>query len=176
MKNSHPLLLATVSLSLALCACDSGDKKDANAPLPVGAAKPPKPAKEPAAAANPAPPESTEPVKDMSAGAAAPADAPGGGDMSKYPGVDVINGAITAYVQKQMQAASMNKMADAGKLSAKDQKAKYMAEFNKKSASGNLTSLDQLVSSGILKALPVAPEGKKFVLDVKEQKVRLENK
>ena len=38
MKNSHPLLLVAVSLSLALCACD--DKKETSAPLPVVTADP----------------------------------------------------------------------------------------------------------------------------------------
>ena len=45
-----------------------------------------------------------------------------------------------------------------------------------KAAAKALTSLDQLVAEGVVKSLPEAPAGKKFVLDTKTQVVSLQNK
>ena len=45
-----------------------------------------------------------------------------------------------------------------------------------KAAAKTLTSLDQLVNAGIIKSIPEAPAGKKYVLDTKTQTVKLENK
>ena len=71
----------------------------------------------------------------------------------------------------------MNQMADAGKLDKNAMKKKYMDAANKKPGTAStVTSLDQLVTAGIIKSIPEPPAGQKYVLDVKTQKVRLENK
>ena len=155
MKTSSASVLAAISLSLALCACDNGgDKKEGAAP-PV----PKKAPKEPAASgnadkpANPQPPEPGDAPKAMSAtpeGMEVPASA------DEKRSVDMLNMALAQYAQKQMTKG----MGASGRPGGGG-------------ASTSLTSLDQLVKAGVLKAIPEAPAGKKFVLDVATQKVKL---
>lgn len=177
MKTTHASLLAVVSLSLALCACDSGDKKNTSSAPPTSPPKTPKAEKAESGAAkvNPQAPESTETPKDMNA-----PGVPAAADAQEFTGssqVDQINGAISTYAGKQMQSSSMKQMAGGGQMNKKDAQGNYPDPSKQKSASsGGVTSLDQLVTSGILKSIPAPPEGKKYVLDVKAQKVRLENK
>lgn len=153
MKTPLASILTMVSLSLALCACDSGDKKDGAAPpLP-----PKKPKTEDGGGkANPQPPEPTEHGKDMAPTApAGPMEMPETTDQKRQ--LDLLNMALSQYAQKQM-TAGMGKSGRPG------------------GGKTSLTSLDQLVKAGIIKAIPEAPAGKKFVLDVPTQKVKLEPK
>ena len=174
MKLKYSLVITVVSLTFALCACDSGDKKDA------GSTPPPVPQKKPktdggGAPGNPPPPESSEAPKKMNESAAP--TAPGGQDSEKYSQLDMINGALSTYATMQTQKSAMNDMQKMGNTSEKDRKAAYFAAQNKKAAgAASVTSLDQLVTAGLLKSIPEPPEGKKYVLDVKAQKVHLENK
>ncbi len=155
MKTSRALILSVISLSLALCACDSGDKKETGAAPPLPPKKPKTEGGE--VQANPQPPEPTEPSKDMNAPAvpAGPADLPETTDQKQL--LEMLNMAVGQYAQKQM-TAGMGKSGRPG------------------GGKTTLTSLDQLVKAGILKAIPEAPAGKKFVLDVTTQKVKLEPK
>jgi len=149
-------------------------------PLP---AKKIKPAKKEAAdaapaAANPQPPESNEAPKNMNGGGAGGPAAPA--DTSNYAQLDVINGAIARYSSMKIQGAqkqNMTRMMDYGKLNPSQQKEAAMKDAkNRQTAAVELTSLEQLVTAGLLPKIPPAPEGKKYVLDVKAQVVRLENK
>ena len=176
MKIPRASILAALSLSLALCACDSGDKiKDSAAPLPP---KKPKAEGESGNAANPQSADANETAKKMNE-PAAPAEL---GDLSAsadMPAVKMINNAIKVYNQKKSADLMAKKMplpgAGGGQAAAK---AAY-ENANKKqagAASTTLTSLDDLVKSGLMKSLPAPPEGKKFLLDVQKQEVTLVNK
>ncbi len=186
MKIPHASLLAAVTLSLALCACDNGDKKDkdsgAATPMPP-TAKTPKPPKteDSGTAANPQPPESNEAPKAMNAPSAPgePGAAPTANATDALSAIERINGAIKMYTQKAAADMMIKMGPGAGGGDANSAKAKYLANAKKTPAgAGNkgLTSLDQLVTAGFLKSIPEAPAGKKFVLDPKTQEVRLENK
>ncbi len=131
-----------------------------------------------ASKANPQPPESAEAPKKMNETAAPGASAaPGGQDSEKYSQLDMINGALATYATMQTQKSAMGDMQNMSKMSDKDRKAAYFAAQNKKAAgAAGVTSLDQLVTAGLLKSIPEPPAGKKYVLDVKAQKVRLEDK
>ena len=66
-----------------------------------------------------------------------------------------------------------------GAADLNSQKQKYLANANKaKSATttAGLTSLDDLVKAGLLKSIPQAPAGKKYVFDVKTQEAKLADK
>ena len=172
MKTSHASLLAVISLSLALCACDSGDKKDVGTP-PIVPMKPPVAEN----GANPQPPEPSEAPQKMN-DSPAPLDQAG----SSASGLEKINGAIQLY-NKKKSAELMGKMGPMGGGASggdpSSAKQKYLDNARKKPAGASsvgLTSLDQLVTAGLLKSIPEAPAGKKYVLDVKTQEVRLENK
>ncbi len=171
MKTSYLPLLVVTSLALALCACDSGDKKDAKegaAPPVVKKSKVEK--TEGATPGNPAPPESNEPVKEMNAPAApggVPSPDSGAGDNAETQ-LKMLNLAVSQYGQKAGTKSMMNQMMAQGKGGK--------PSGTGSGASSTLKSLDQLVTDGILKKIPDAPAGKKFVLDPKTQQVRMENK
>ena len=167
MKRLHASLLAVISLSLALCACDRGDKKDVGTP-PIVPKKPPVAE----SGANPQPPEPSEAPQKMNE-PPAPLDQAG----SSVSGLEKINGAIKAYNGKK-SAELMGKMGPMAAGDPKTAKQKYLDNARKKPAGASsvgLTSLDQLVAAGLLKSIPEAPAGTKYVLDVKTQEVRLEN-
>ncbi len=164
MKTSHVSLLAVISLSLALCACDSGDKKDTNStPPPVPQKKSKTDGGE--APANPQPPEVGGAPKAMSeAPPPAPVmDAAEVGEKAKQ--LDVINAAAKAYRSRQ---AGQGMMGTSGKS------IEQLKKMGKPAAAAPLTSLDQLVKAGLLKSIPEPPAGKKYVIDAKTQEVRLE--
>ena len=155
MKTSSATTLSVISLSLVLCACDSGDKKDSGAAPTVP--KKPKAASEAAeagTAANPQPPEPGDAPKGMNAPAesAGPAELPETSDEKQQ--IEMLNMAVGRFSQKQM-TVGMDKFGRPG------------------GGKTPLTSLDQLVKAGVLKAIPAAPAGKKFVLDLTTQKVKL---
>ena len=163
MKTPHASLLAVISLSLALCACDKGDKPEASGAPSVPPKKPKAdaPAK-PDTATNPQPPEPGDAPKSMSAPAAPgnPAELGEGADAEKQ--LQMLNMAVGKFGQKQAQKMMMN--------------AKGGRPTSGSGSAGGLKSLDQLVTEGLLKKIPDAPEGKKFMLDPKTGKVTLENK
>jgi len=164
MKIPHASILAAATLSLALCACDSGDKKDTSS-APPQIKKPAKPdgaAATPAPAANPQPPEPTGTPKDMSAASTTPLPPDVSEGMSTDNQLQLLNLAVGKYGQKQSQKMMMS--------------AKGGRPISGSGGGGGLTSLEQLVTEGLIKKIPDAPAGKKYVLDVKTQKVRLENK
>ena len=170
MKTFHVSVLAVIALSLALSACDSGDKKGDGA----AAKLPPKKDKSPAptvdATANPHPPESGETPKDMNApGAPGATLGLGASDLGVDPGIQLLEKAIISF---KMKGSGMG----AGMGTMSNPFANKGTQPAKPSGGANLTSLDQLVKSGAIKSIPEAPAGKKYVFDVKTQKVRLENK
>ena len=176
MKFSNLTLLAMISLSVALCACDSGDKKEAGAAAAVPNKKPKadKAATDTGAAANPQPPEAGEAAKNMNEAPAAPQAFDSNTPGEKFSQLDMINGAVKAFKSRQ---GGQSMMMSNG-MSVEQQKKMFM-EKAKAGKSGNestLTSLDQLVKAGLLKSVPEAPEGKKYVIDAKTQEVRLEKK
>ena len=171
MKTSHASILSVISLSLALCACDSGDKKTSEAaPLP-----PKKPKAEAAdAKGNLQPPDSTDAAKPMSPGA--PAEGGTGASDPQVPtdqAVGMLNGLVSMYNQK---VAGGGQMAMQG-MDMRDPKAaqKKFQENQKKADAKKLKSLDELVTAGLIKKLPDAPPGKKFVFDAKTQTVIVAN-
>ena len=178
MKTSPASILSVISLSLALCACDSGDKKETDSTAPKLPPKKPKESVAPADAGDKAPP-----VSDATA-PAMPAGEPGlvVPDDSLMGDLEKLNGAIKMYNTKR-SIEMMSKMGpNPGKGGAGGQNAekqKYLANANKaKSATttAGLTSLDDLVKAGLLKSIPQAPAGKKYVFDVKTQEARLADK
>ncbi len=107
MKIDRVHLYAMLALTLCLCACDSGDKKESGAPV----ALPPKKVKE--TPANAQPPESTEPVKNMNASAGQEGGAGAGGPaIDPDQAVNYLNGMIKMYAQKTSggQVAMMSGM------------------------------------------------------------------
>ncbi len=174
MKTSHALLLGVTALSLALCACDKGDKPEAGA-APVVKEKKPKveaPA-EGGATANPQPPVPGEAPKAMDGGGAPGGVGEAGSGESGEAQIKMLNSAISAYAQKMAQKGMLDKMKTAGN---KPPQGGMTMTSGSTAAMMSLKSLDQLVTAGILQRLPEAPAGKKFVLDPKTQQVRLENK
>ena len=178
MKTSSASILTVISLSLALCACDSGDNKDKDVGTAPKVPKNPKPVE---SGANPQPPESNQAPEKMNESASS--DQAG----SSVNGLERINSAIKMYSQRK-SAELMGKMGPmAGGASGGDPnsaKQKYLDNARKKQSGGSsagassvgLTSLDQLVTAGLLKSIPEAPAGKKYVLDVKTQQVGLADK
>ena len=173
MKTSHAFTLAAISLSLTLCACDKGDQN--SGPIPTVPSTPPTTAGG-EAKPNPAPPETTDTAKPMNPVAGAPgAEAEAPVEVPVEQTLSMLNGMIKNYAAKQGSGGQQQMRM----MSSKDPKAakKQYEDMQKKAASsGKVTSLDQLVSGNMIKSIPAAPAGKKFVLDVATQTVKLENK
>lgn len=173
MKTSHAFTLAAISLSLTLCACDKGDQN--SGPIPTVPSTPSAPSGG-AAKPNPAPPETTDTAKPMNPVAGAPGAEPEAPvEVSAEQTLSMLNGMIKNYALKQSSGGQQQMRM----VSSKDPKAaqKQYEEAKKKAASiGKVTSLDQLVTANMIKSIPAAPAGKKFVLDVATQTVKLENK
>ena len=115
MKTSYFSLLAVTSLSLALCACDSGDKKDAKEGAAPPIVKKPKAEKtDGGAPGNPVPPESNEPVKDMNApavpGAPGASSADSGAGDNAEAQLKMLNLAVGQFGQKAGTKSMMNQM------------------------------------------------------------------
>ncbi len=169
MKISQAALFAMITLSVALCACDSGDKKDSGAApsLPPKNKKPEAP-KEDGATANPQPPEPGDAGKGMAEAPPPPAPAMDAGELpDKARQLDVINSAIKAYKAKNTGQIG---------LMSSGKSIEQLKRMPKPSSGAPITSLDQLVKAGLLTKIPEPPVGKKYVIDATTQEVRLENK
>ena len=175
MKTDRASIFAALALTLSLCACGPS-AKDIDAKGEATPAPKVKKAKE--EAPNAQPPESTEPAKNMNAGAPEAAQgggAPGGGaGLEGDEALKYLNGLVKMYSQR----AGTGQTAMQSGMKMNDPKAaQKQYQANKaKAAAKALTSLDQLVAEGVVKSLPEAPAGKKFVLDTKTQVVSLQNK